>query len=129
MNGIKFNGVGKRIVIANQELIPASLQRLTAVAIHIQNENIAPTQIIASAEIHPIKPINTNVKGVLINATIAPSKPTNINNSTPIKYTPQYSLREALPSKAKYFLYFSILFITLTSLLVRYYQWWLTVYS
>ena len=121
--------MGNSIVIANQELIPASLQRLTAVAIHIQNDNILPTQIIASAEIHPIKPINTNVKGVLINATIAPSKPTNINNSTPIKYTPQYSLREALPSKAKYFLYFSILFITLTSLLVRYYQWWLTIYS
>jgi len=116
MNGIKFNGVGKRIVMANQELIPASLQRLTAVAIHIQNANIPPTQIIASAEIHPIKPINTNVNGVLINAISAPSKPTNISNNTPIKYTPQYSLREALPSKAKYFLYFSILFITLTSL-------------
>lgn len=121
--------MGNSIVIANQELIPASLQRLTAVAIHIQNANIAPTQIIASAEIHPIKPISTNVKGVLINATIAPSRPTNINNSTPIKYTPQYSLREALPSKAKYFLYFSILFITLTSLLIQHYQSWLTVDS
>jgi hypothetical protein len=31
--------------------------------------------------------------------------------------------------KAKYFLYFSILFITLTSLLVLHYQWWLTVDS
>jgi len=129
MNGMRLSGVGNNIVTANQGLIPASLHLLTAVAIHIQNDNIAPTQIIASAEIHPTKPINTNVKGVLINAISAPSKPTNISNSTPIKYTPQYSLREALPSNAKYFLYFSILFITLTSLLVLYYQWWLTIYS
>jgi hypothetical protein len=33
--------------------------------------------------------------------------------------TPQYSLREAVPVKAKYF---SILFITLTSLLIPHYQ-------
>jgi hypothetical protein len=129
MNGIRLSGVGSNIVIANQELIPASLQRLTAVAIHIQNAKTAPAQIIISADTQPTKPINTSVNGALIRATTAPNNPTNISNNTPIKYTPQYSLREALPSKAKYFLYFSILFITLTSLLVRYYQWWLTVYS
>jgi hypothetical protein len=122
MTGIVPNGGGNSIVIANQGLIPASLQRLIVVAIHSQHDNILPAQIIASDTIQPINPTNTTVKGKLNrnnrkdNELVSPSK------AQLIKYTPQYSLREALPLKSKYFLYCSNLFITLTSLLVRYYQ-------
>jgi len=122
MTGIVPNGGGNSIVIANQGLIPASLQRLIVVAIHSQHDSILPAQIIASDTIQPINPTNTTVKGKLNrnnrkdNELVSPSK------AQLIKYTPQYSLREALPLKSKYFLYCSNLFITLTSLLVRYYQ-------
>ena len=129
MTGIVPNGGGNSTVIANQGLIPASLQRLIVVAIHNQQDSTLPTHNIAIEVIHPSNPIITIVKGKLSTNTIRANELVRPNRAQLIKYTPQYSLREALPAKAKYFLYFSILFITLTSLLILYYQWWLTIYS
>ena len=129
MTGIVPNGGGNSMVTANQGLIPASLHRLIVVAIHNQHDSILPAQIIASDTIQPSIPIITTVKGKLSTNNIKASEVKSPNKSQLIKYTPQYSLREALPLKSKYFLYCSNLFITLTSLLVRYYQWSLTVDS
>ena len=116
MTGIVPNGGGNSTVIANQGLIPASLQRLIVVAIHNQQDSTLPTHNIAIEVIHPSNPIITIVKGKLSTNTIRANELVRPNRAQLIKYTPQYSLREALPAKAKYFLYFSILFITLTSL-------------
>ena len=80
MTGIVQNGGGNNIVIANQGFIPASLQRLTVVAIHNQHDNILPAQIIASEVIQPSSPNNTIVKGKLntnsikANVLVTPSK-------------------------------------------------------
>ena len=117
------------MVTANQGLIPASLHRLIVVAIHNQHDSILPAQISASDTIQPSIPIITTVKGKLSTNNIKASEVKSPNKSQLIKYTPQYSLREALPLKSKYFLYCSNLFITLTSLLNLCYQLWLTVYS
>jgi hypothetical protein len=122
MTGIVPKGGGNNMVNANQEFMPASLHRLIVVAIHNQHDSMLPTQIIASDIIHPSNPNSTIVKGKLstnkikANVLVSPSK------AQLIKYTPQYSLREAVPLKAKYFLYCSNLFITLTSLLNLYYR-------
>ena len=121
--GIVPNGGGNNIVIANQGLIPASLQRLMVVAIHSQHDRTLPAQIIASEVIHPSNPITTIVKGKLSTNNIKASELVRPNKAQLIKYIPQYSLREAFPVKAKYFLYCSNLFITLTSLLILRYQW------
>ena len=122
MTGIVPKGGGNRIVIANQGLMPASLQRLTVVAIHIQHDSILPAHSIASDVIHPSIPITTIVKGKLNTNNIKASAVVRPNKAQLIKYTPQYSLREAVPVKEKYFLYCSNLFITLTSLLILHYQ-------
>lgn len=122
MTGIVPKGGGNSTVIANQGLIPASLQRLIVVAIHSQHDSILPAQIIASEIIHPSNPITTIVKGKLNTNIIKANELVRPNKSQLIKYTPQYSLREAVPVKAKYFLYCSNLFITLTSLLIQHYQ-------
>jgi hypothetical protein len=123
MTGIVPNGGGNRIVIANQGLIPASLQRLIVVEIHNQHDSKLPAQIIASEVIQPSNPIITIVKGKLNTNNTKDRELVMPSKSQLIKYTPQYSLREALPLKSKYFLYCSILFITLTSLIILYYLW------
>ena len=122
-------GGGSNIVSENHGLIPASLHRLTIDAAHNQNAIIQPIPNIHKLIAQPISPINITVSGELIKNTARANIVERTHNTHPIKNVPQYSLREALPSKTKYFLYFSILFITLTSLLNRYYQWWLTIYS
>ena len=120
--GIVPKGGGNSTVIANQGLIPESLQRLIVVAIHNQHDSILPAHNIANEIIHPSIPITTIVKGKLSTNTIKANELVRPNKSQLIKYTPQYSLREAVPVKAKYFLYCSNLFITLTSLLIQHYQ-------
>ena len=95
MTGIVPNGGGNSIVIANQGLIPASLQRLIVVAIHSQHDSILPAQIIASDTIHPTNPITTMVKGKLNTNNIKDNELVSPSKSQLIKYTPQYSLREA----------------------------------
>jgi hypothetical protein len=115
MTGIVQNGGGNNIVIANQEFMPASLQRLTVVATHNQHDNTLPAQIIASEVIQPSKPNSTIVKGKLNTNKIKATVLVRLNKAQLIKYIPQYSLRVALPAKAKYFLYSSNLFIMLTS--------------
>ena len=120
--GIVPNGGGNSIVIANHGLIPASLHRLIVVDIHNQHDRTLPAQTIASEVIHPSNPITTIVKGKLSTNNIKASELVRPNKAQLIKYIPQYSLREAFPVKAKYFLYCSNLFITLTSLLILHYQ-------
>ena len=123
MTGIVPNGGGNSMVTANQGLIPASLHRLIVVAIHNQHDTTLPTHNIANEIIHPSNPITTIVKGKLSTNTIKANELVRPNKSQLIKYTPQYSLRVLVPVKAKYFLYCSNLFITLTSLLILRYQW------
>jgi len=122
MTGIVPKGGGNSTVVANHGLIPASLQRLIVVAIHSQHDSTLPEQIIASDIIQPSNPITTIVKGKLSKNTIKATELVIPSNAQLIRYTPQYSLREALPVKAKYFLYCSSLFITLSSLLILHYQ-------
>ena len=122
MTGIVPNGGGNTMVIANHGLMPASLQRLIVVAIHSQHDSILPAQIIASDTIQPSNPISTIVKGKLNTNKIKATELVRPSKSQLIKYTPQYSLRVLVPVKAKYFLYCSNLFITLTSLLIPHYQ-------
>ena len=129
MNCIVPIGGGNNNVNTNHGLIPASLHLRIAVAAHNQTDNTTPTHNTVREIAHPTNPIRISVKGELNTNNSKDSIPAPIDSKQPMRYVPQYSLREDLPSKAKYFLYFSILFITLTSLLVRYYQWWLTVYS
>ena len=107
MTGIVPNGGGNKIVIANQGLIPASLQRLTVVATHIQHDITLPTHNIASDIIQPSNPITTIVKGKLSTKNTKANKLVRPSKSQLIKYTPQYSLRVLVPVKAKYFLYCS----------------------
>jgi len=95
--GIVPKGGGNSMIIANQGLIPASLQRLIVVEIHNQHDRILPTHNIASEVSHPSNPITTIVKGKLSTNNIKASEVKNPNKSQLIKYTPQYSLREALP--------------------------------
>ncbi len=99
--GIVPNGGGNSIVIANQGLIPASLQRLTVVAIHSQHDSTLPAQITASDTIQPIIPITTIVKGKLNTNKIKATELVRPSKSQLIKYTPQYSLRDDVPVKAK----------------------------
>jgi hypothetical protein len=120
--GIVPNGGGNSIVAANQGLIPASLQRLIVVAIHNQHDIILPAQIIASDITQPSNPTITTVNGKLSTNNIKASELVRPSKSQLIKYIPQYSLRVAVPVKAKYFLYCSNLFITSTSLLIPNYQ-------
>ena len=122
ITGIVPKGGGSNTVIENQGLIPASLQRLIVVAIHNQHDSTLPIHNIASEVIHPINPITTIVNGKLNTNTIKANELVRPNKSQLIKYTPQYSLRVLVPVKAKYFLYCSILFITLSSLLILHYQ-------
>ncbi len=122
MTGIVPNGGGNSMVIENQGLIPASLQRLIVVAIHNQHDNILPAHNIAREVIQPSIPITTIVKGKLNTNNIKANELVRPSRNQLIKYTPQYSLREAVPLKLKYFLYCSNLFITLTSLLILHYQ-------
>jgi hypothetical protein len=122
ITGTVPKGGGNITVMANQGLIPASLQRLIVVATHSQHDSTLPTQIIASDIIQPSNPNKTMVKGKLSKNIIKATKLVRPSNAQLIRYTPQYSLREALPAKAKYFLYCSNLFITLTSLLILHYQ-------
>ena len=63
--GIVPKGGGNSTVIANQGLIPISLQRLMVVAIHNQHDSTLPTHSIANEIIHPSNPITTMVKGKL----------------------------------------------------------------
>jgi len=120
--GIVPKGGGNSTVIANQGFIPASLHRLIVVAIHNQHDSTLPTHNIASEVIHPNIPITTMVKGKLNTNSIKDNELVSPSKSQLIKYTPQYSLRVLVPVKAKYFLYCSNLFITLTSLLILHYQ-------
>ena len=120
--GIVPKGGGNSTVIANQGLIPTSLHRLIVVAIHNQHDSTLPTHNIASEIIHPSSPITTIVKGKLSTNIIKANELVRPSKSQLIKYTPQYSLRVLVPVKAKYFLYCSNLFITLTSLLIPHYQ-------
>ena len=71
---------------------------------------------------NPMIPITMIVKGKLNTNIIKANELVRLNKSQLIKYTPQYSLRVLVPVKAKYFLYCSNLFITLTSLLIQHYQ-------
>jgi hypothetical protein len=97
MTGIVPNGGGNNIVIENQGFILISLQRLIVVAIHSQHDITLPAQIIASEMIQPSNPITTIVKGKLSTNNIKASEVKSPNKSQLIKYTPQYSLRVALP--------------------------------
>jgi hypothetical protein len=111
MTGIVPNGGGNTMVMANHGFIPASLHRLIVVAIHNQHDITLPAQIIASDTIQPSNPISTIVKGKLNTNKIKATELVRPNKAQLIKYTPQYSLREDVPVKAKYFLYCSSLFI------------------
>ena len=111
MTGIVPKGGGNTMVIANHGLIPASLQRLIVVAIHSQHDSTLPAQIIASDTIQPSNPTRTIVKGKLNTNKIKANELVRPNKAQLIKYTPQYSLRDDVPVKSKYFLYCSSLFI------------------
>ena len=89
MTGIVPKGGGNSTVIANQGLIPESLQRLIVVAIHNQHDSILPAHNIANEIIHPSIPITTIVKGKLSTNTIKANELVRPNKSQLIKYTPQ----------------------------------------
>jgi len=101
------------MVPANQGLMPASRQRLTVVAITAHVNATTPPKINNPPTTDPSRPPIVNIK---------PTISIGINSKYDMILTPQYSLREAVPIKAKYFLYCSNLRITLSSLLILHYQ-------
>ena len=98
------------MVPANQGLIPASRHRLAVVASTAHDNATTPTKINNPPTTDPSSPPKVN---------IIPTINIGTNSKYEIILTPQYSLRVAFPVKKKYF---SILFITLTSLLIQHYQ-------
>ena len=109
IKGIRANH-GINIVPANHGLMPASRHRLAVVASTAHANAITPPTINNPPTTEPTRPPMVN---------IMPTINIGSNSKYEMILTPQYSLRVAVPVKKKYF---SILFITLTSLLIQHYQ-------